>query len=137
MLWTTDDGGVRRGEPVSPEEFFQGDDEARLIHDRVCHVLVANGVEVGLRTTRSQVALRVAEHPFGYLWRPRRYIRAEAAPLVLSIVLDRRVVSPRIKQVVHPSARRWLHHIELWRPDDVDAQVTTWLVEAAQQTGVR
>jgi hypothetical protein len=128
---------VARGEPVAPEEFFQGDLEPRLIHDRVWDLLAREGVDVGLRTTRSQVALRVGGQAFAYLWRPGRYLRGEVAPLVLSVVLDHELVSPRIKQVVHPSDRTWLHHVELWQPDDVDAQVMTWLVEAAGQAAVR
>jgi hypothetical protein len=128
---------VARGEPVSPEESFGGDDETRLIHDRVCALLATNGVAFSLRTTRSQVALTVSDRAFGFIWRPGRYLRGDVAPAVLSVVLDHEVVSPRVKQVVHPSQRTWLHHIELWQPDDVDEQVLAWLLDAAQQSAVR
>jgi hypothetical protein len=46
---------------------------------------------------------------------------------VLSIALDRELSSSRFKQVVHPSPRIWLHHLELRSLDDLDDEVQSWL----------
>ena len=83
--------------------------------------------------TRSQVALR-RRRGFAYLWRPGQYVDSHV-PAVLSVALPREVESPRWKQVVHPSPRTWMHHLELWRPEEVDDEVRTWLAEAYRSAG--
>ena len=60
---------------------------------------------------------------------PRPVLRSDV-PAVLSIALPEPVDSPRIKETVHPSARVWMHHIELRRPADVDAEIVGWLSRA-------
>ena len=36
------------------------------------------------------------------------------------------------REVVQPTPGRWMHHLELGDPDDVDAEVVRWLEEAAR-----
>ncbi|GAB2673842.1 DUF5655 domain-containing protein [Thalassiella azotivora] len=81
------------------------------------------------RVGRSQVAF-YRERGFAYLWRPGQYLRSPSAELVLSLALPEEVDSPRFKQVVRPSPRHWMHHLELRHVDDVDAEVRGWLVRA-------
>jgi hypothetical protein len=50
---------------------------------------------------------------------------------VLSIALERHDESPRFKQVAHPSAAYWMHHLEVHRFEDLDQDVAQWLAEAA------
>jgi hypothetical protein len=67
---------------------------------------------------------------FAWVWTPERWLSGKTAPLVLSIGLSRRDRSKRWKQVVEPKKGRGMHHLELWRVSDVDAQVRKWLAEA-------
>lgn len=85
------------------------------------------------RVSRSQVAFR-RRRAFAYLWRPGQYISSDV-PAVLSIVLPTRVRSDRFKEVVHPSTKVWMHHLELHAPGDVDTQVQEWLTEAYLSAG--
>ncbi len=124
------DHGVRRARAITLDEFFAGYESARLIHDRVIDTLERSGLDYTLRVTRSQVSLRCAR-PFAYLWVPGRYLRGDVAPAVLSLAFDHPISSARFKQVVHPSPRVWLHHLELRSPDGVDEQVRGWILEAA------
>ncbi len=87
-----------------------------------------------IRTTRSQVAFRRARG-FAYLWDPGRYLRRPTADVVLTIALGRHDRSPRFKEVVHPSARHWIHHLEIHDPDEVDREVAAWLQEAWERAG--
>jgi Domain of unknown function (DUF5655) len=41
----------------------------------------------------------------------------------------------RVKQVVHPSPPRWMHHLEFRNLDDIDDEVAAWLREAAERAG--
>jgi hypothetical protein len=52
---------------------------------------------------------------------------------VLSIALGRRDPSPRWKEVVHPSRRHWIHHLEVSDVDAIDDEVVGWLREAAER----
>jgi NAD(P)-dependent dehydrogenase (short-subunit alcohol dehydrogenase family) len=41
----------------------------------------------------------------------------------------------RFKQVVHPAAGIWMHHLEIHDLAEIDEQVSTWLQEAADYAG--
>jgi len=86
-----------------------------------------------VKVSRSQVAFR-RRRGFAYLWRPGQYVDSEV-PAVLSVALPRELASPRWKQVVHPSPRVWMHHLELHAPEEVDLEVGSWLEEAYAAAG--
>jgi hypothetical protein len=119
-----------RGEPVEAEVYFAGRPVAAAVHERVLRLLAEAGTAVEVRVTRSQVAY-LAGRGFAYLWVPGQYLRGDAAPAVLSVVLPRSDASPRWKQVVHPTSRLWMHHLEVRDPADLDDEVQDWLLEAA------
>ena len=88
-------------------------------------------VEPEIRTTKSQIALR-HRRDFAYLWLPGQYLKKPGAEVVLSIVLGHHDASARFKEVAHPSARHWIHHLELHGPGEVDDEVLDWLREAVE-----
>jgi hypothetical protein len=118
---------------MEPEDLFTGHDVALAVLDRVRAVLAAGG-PLEIRTTKSQIAFRRVRG-FAYLWRPGRYLAGAVAPVVLSIALGRHDPSPRFKEVVHPTARHWMHHLEIRDAGDVDDEVVGWLIEAAERAG--
>ena len=87
---------------------------------------------VEIRTIGSQVAFRRARG-FAYLWAPRQYLKRPAADVVLTIALGRCDDSQRFKEVVHPSLKHWMHHLEIQRVEDVDDEVVGWLREDAER----
>jgi hypothetical protein len=89
--------------------------------------------DVTVRVTKSQVAFR-RRKGFAYVWRPGQYVRSEV-PAVLSISLPREVASDRFKEVAHPSAKVWMHHLELTDTAQIDDEVRGWLTEAYQGAG--
>jgi hypothetical protein len=78
-----------------------------------------------MRVSKSQVAFR-RRRGFAYVWRPDRYLRSDV-PAVLSLAADHPIASERFKEVVHPSPRVWMHHLELRDPAEVDCEVEEWL----------
>jgi hypothetical protein len=86
-----------------------------------------------VRVSRSQVAFR-RRRGFAYVWRPGQYVRSDV-PAVLSLALPYELHADRFKQVVHPSAHVWMHHLELGSAAEVDDQVRGWLVEAFEAAG--
>jgi hypothetical protein len=85
-----------------------------------------------VRVSKSQVAFH-RPRGFAWVWRPGQYLRNPGAPAVLSIALGRRDPSPRWKEVVHPSRRHWIHHLEVSDVDAIDDEVVGWLREAAER----
>jgi uncharacterized protein DUF5655 len=99
----------------------------RAVLRAVAEAVAAIG-EHEVRVSRSQVAFR-RRRGFAYVWRPGRYVHSDV-PAVLSLALPVELHDARFKQVVHPSASVWMHHLELASSADVDDQVRTWLQQA-------
>ncbi|MBN2848307.1 MAG: hypothetical protein JXP72_07655 [Coriobacteriia bacterium] len=121
------------GPIVRLEEFFAGYDDARPLFDAVRARAESLG-PVRMRVTRSQIAFsrRIG---FAWVWVPERYLGTGHAPLVLSVALRRRDASPRWKEVVEPAPGRFMHHLEVREPADIDDEVRAWLVEAWETAG--
>jgi hypothetical protein len=110
---------------MTPEAFFADHPDAMAVYRNVLRMLEPLGA-VTVRASRSQVAFR-RRRGFAYLWMPGMYLARPAAEVVLSIALDRELVSSRFKEVVHPSPRIWMHHLEISSLDDLDDEVLGWL----------
>ena len=113
---------------ASAEAFFAGRPVGLAVLVRVRTLLDATGA-YEVRTTRSQVAFRRARG-FAYLWDPGRYLPRATAEVVLTVALGRHEPSPRFKEVVHPSPRHWMHHLEIRDATEIDDEVAGWLREA-------
>jgi hypothetical protein len=113
---------------ASVERFFAARADSRRIFGAVERAVRRAGA-AEVRATNSQVAFRRAR-AFAWAWIPGRYLAGERPPLVLSVALRRRDRSPRWKEVVEPRPGWFMHHLELERAKDVDAEVAGWLAEA-------
>ena len=111
------------------EDLFAGRPEAGRLHEAVARIGPA-----ATRPGKSQIGFR-RRRGFAWTWRPDLYLSGQPAPLVLSVALPRRDPSPRWKEVVEPAPGRFMHHLELRRPDEVDAEVEAWLREAWEAAG--
>ncbi|MHA7239288.1 DUF5655 domain-containing protein [Arthrobacter sp. TMS1-12-1] len=111
----------------SAEDPFAGFPAGRAIC-RAAREAIAGIGEASMAVTTSQVAFR-RRRGFAYIWRPGQYIDSDV-PAVLSIALSRELTSARVKEVAHPSATVWMHHIELHGADELDGEVLGWLAEA-------
>lgn len=112
---------------TTPEDLFRGSPQGLGIFRVIQETVSALG-DTRVRVTRSQIAFG-RRRGFAYVWRPGQYVNSDV-PAVLSIALPREVRSERFKEVVHPSANVWMHHIELQDSADVDDQIVEWLTEA-------
>ncbi len=110
------------------DEYFDGNEESRRLFDCLREMIETMG-PVEMLVQQSQVAFR-RNKAFAYAWMPGKYLRGRGAPLVLTLGLPRRDLSPRWKTIVEPTPGRFTHHMELYSPDDMDDQVCGWLQEA-------
>lgn len=118
---------------MRPEEHFEGHPDAMAVYETVHGILETFG-PFEVRVSKSQVAFR-RTRGFASLWMPGRYLAKPAAEVVLSFALGREDGSPRFKEVVHPSPRHWMHHLEIQQPEDLDDEVVAWLREAWDRAG--
>ena len=79
--------------------------------------------------SRSQVAFR-RRRVVVRAWVPDQYLRGDHAPLVLTFEFAEADASERWKQVLEPAPGRFTHHLEVWEPSDLDADVESWLRRA-------
>lgn len=113
--------------PTAVDEFFAGSPLGRELFAVVAQAIEAIGPAT-IRVTKSQVAFR-RRRGFAWVWRPGRYIRSDV-PAVLSIALPEPLASARLTEIVHPSPRVWMHHLELRSTSEVDDEVRGWLGRA-------
>ena len=118
---------------MTAEEHLSGHPVALAVLARVRDILEEHG-PVEERVTRSQVAFR-RRRGFAWIWLPGQYLHGPHADCVLSVALGRRDDSPRFKEVVHPSPRHWMHHLEIRDAAEVDDEVRAWVWEAADRAG--
>ena len=118
-------GGDGVGRTV--ESFFEGSPDALALY-RTIEDVVAQIGEADVQVTKSQIAFR-RRKGFAFVWRPGQYVNSDV-PAVLSISLPHAVDSDRIKSVVHPSKKVWMHHLELRDLVQIDDEVREWLAEA-------
>jgi Domain of unknown function (DUF5655) len=117
---------------AGPAAFLEGTGLGLAVYRRVLDA--EPGADV--RVTRTQLAFS-RERAFAWLWRPRRWLGPSGAEIVLSIALPRHDLSPRWKQVSHPTPRAWMHHLEVSAVEQVDEEVVAWLHEAAVTAAAR
>jgi hypothetical protein len=113
------------GNQPSVEDYFADRDFSRQLFSAVRAALEQTG-PAEMRISKSQIAFR-RRRGFAWVWIPGRYLRGDTAPLVLSLALPFRDPSPRWKQVVEPYPGRFMHHLELREPNEIDDQVRIWL----------
>ena len=109
------------------ELFFEGAPAALALYEAAERMAAGLGPHE-VRVGKSQISFR-RRRGYAYLWRPGVYVKS-AVPLVLSLALPRDLRSPRFKQIVHPSAGIWMHHLELMDSGQLDAEVLGWMREA-------
>lgn len=120
--------GAARG----PADLFANHPDGLALYEAVAKAVAAVG-EAEVRTTKSQIAFR-RRRGFAFVWRPGQYVDSDV-PAVLSIALPERIESDRFKEIVRPSLKIWMHHLELRAPDAIDAEVRNWLKAAYRAAG--
>jgi hypothetical protein len=123
---------MRNDAERSPEDLFDGFPKGLAICRAVQEAVSTIG-EASTTVTKSQVAFR-RRRGLAYVWRPGQYVNSDV-PAVLTIALPHEVISDRFKEVAHPSANVWMHHIELNEASELDDQVLGWLAEAYASAG--
>jgi hypothetical protein len=116
---------------MKADEFFDDRSFSRSLYEVVREAAEGLGT-ADIRVSKSQIAFR-RKRNFALVWMPEQYLKREAAPLVLTVLLPWRDESPRWKEVVEPYPGRFTHHLELYETADVDEEVREWLRQAWEE----
>ncbi len=107
----------------SLDAYFAGSDPAlRDLFEDLVAAVRENG-PVTVNVTKSRIALQ-ARGRFAGIDRPRK------DHLVASFILTRPIGSERLARVDYIPPYYFAHRVRLARPDDIDAELRTWLSEA-------
>ncbi len=109
-------------------EFFTGAPTGAAVFGWTSGVVAGLGPAV-VRLSATQVAFR-HRIGFAWIWLPGAWLAHPGAEVVLSLGLPHRVDSPRWKQVVAPYPGRWMHHLEVRDPVDLDDELAGWVAAA-------
>lgn len=118
--------------PWTVERYFAGAPNALELYRTVERMAAGVGPHE-TRVSKSQISFR-RHRGYAYCWRPDLYVKS-TVPLVLSLALPRNLGSPRFKQIVHPAAGIWMHHLELADGTQLDSEVLGWMREAYDSAG--
>ena len=110
------------------DEFFGDHSQSRQLFDAVFALVNTAGC-AAFTVTKSQITFR-RNKAFAWVWMPGRYLRGKTAPLVLTLSFPSRDPSPRWKEIAEPARGRFIHHLELYSTDDLNAEVSEWLRSA-------
>jgi hypothetical protein len=114
------------------DDFFRDRDDSRLLFDSIVRQVDRLG-GAKIRVSKSQVAFRRKKN-FALVWIPGQYLtNRTTAPLVLTLSFPICDPSPRWKSVTEVGPKRFTHHLELYRKNDVDDEVGKWLQLAWEQ----
>src|SRR4051812_9075674 len=107
---------------VAPlESHFTGREELRAVFDAFVKAAQENG-PVTINATKSRITLQ-ARMRFSAVEARQQHLNAH-------VVLSRPVQSERFTKGEHIPPRYYVHRFRLRQPEDVDAEVRSWLAEA-------
>lgn len=127
--WALDDPAALTA--VGP--FLAGTELGATAFGWMCGVVAGLGPAT-VRLTATQVAWR-HRVGFAWLWLPGRWLAQPRAEVVLSLGLRQRLDSARFAEVVEPYPGRFMHHLELRSPQDLDATLAGWVSAAYAAAG--
>ena len=87
---------------------------------------------VRIKVQKSQISF-YTKHLFGCVSYLRARKKAQLPPcyLVVTVVLARRLESPRVDIATEPYPGRWTHHIVVGSAGEIDGELMDWIKEAA------
>lgn len=89
--------------------------------------LLSRYPDVTVKHDRTQTAF-VRKVQFAWVSLPRR--KSDAGAVMLSIGAPAPIVSPRMLHAAEVAPGRWMHHMLIRRPEELDAEVIAWLEQA-------
>ena len=104
------------------EHFARAEPQVREAFDAI---VAALPVDVRVEAVKTAIHLRLRKALFASVNVRRTHLR-------VGIMLNRRLSHRRIERVEVLSKTRYAHGVDVWVPEDVDAELLAWLNEASE-----
>ena len=110
--------------------FFAKMPEVIPIYEKIEGKILDECEDVMIEIKKTQVTFK-SKRGFAYVWLPVRKMKNRPESyLVLSFGLDKRIESPRIVESIEPYRNRWMHHLIMEKPEEIDDELMGWIHEA-------
>jgi len=115
-------------------EFLLGKINETAIYEAVLAHLSAAFPDVTVKCDKTQAAF-VRQTQFAWIWLPRT--KKDQGKLMVSFALPERNVVERMAWVASGRPGKYVHHVAVASPDEVDAELKGWLEAAYVLCGTR
>jgi predicted transport protein len=110
--------------------FFSKMPEVIPLYESIEEKILERFEDVSIEIKKTQITFK-AKRGFVYVWLPIRKIKNRPAYyVVLSFGLDKRIESSRIAESVETFKNRWMHHLIIEKPDELDDELMSWIQDA-------
>ena len=112
--------------------FFAGQPEALALYEILEGQILSRIANVKIKLAKTQITFA---NPKGFAFVSflpvRRAKRRPPVYLTVTFGLGYRKESSRIDAATEPYPNRWTHHVMISKPEEVDEELLSWIVEAA------
>jgi len=115
-------------------EFLMGKPAEAAVYEAVRAHLCAAFPDVTCKHDRTQTAFS-RQTQFAWVWLPRT--KKDAGKLMVSFALPQRNVVERMAWVASERPGKYVHHVAVASPEEVDGELKAWLEAAYVFCGVR
>jgi len=110
--------------------FFDKMPQALPLYKIFAEKVLAEYPDVQIKIQKSQISLS-NKHQFAFVWLPIRKMKNRPdIYIIISFGLSYRLDSPRILEATEPYPNRWIHHLIVQNPSEVDTELMDWIKEA-------
>ena len=111
------------------EKFFASDPAALRLYEIIERVIL-DLTKATIEFQKTQISFGT-RRKFAWVWLPLRKVKGRPDHyVVLSLSLGRPLDSSRPVETFEPYPGRWMHHLIISQPADIDAELLAWLREA-------
>lgn len=115
--------------------FFDQVPQALPLYRLFAEKVLAEYPDVQIKIQKSQICFS-NKHQFAFVWLPLRRMKNRPEIYILvSFGLSYRIDSPRILEATEPYPNRWMHHLLIQSPSEVDQELMDWIKEAYDFAG--
>jgi len=117
----------RKSEIVS---FFSKMPEVIPLYERIEEKILERFNDVSIEIKHSQITFK-SKRGFVHVWLPISKMKSRPEYyVVLSFGLNKKIESSRIAESVETYKNRWMHHLVIEKPEELNDELLNWIQEA-------
>lgn len=115
---------------VKLELFFQDAPQALPLYLQFATKVLALYPKTIIKIQKTQIAFS-SKRSFALVWLPPHKVKGRPKTyIIVSLILPYRLEFARVVEAVEPYPNRWIHHLIVANPDDLDEMLLQWIKQA-------